>query len=113
MKKILVFILSVLLWSCGSQENKSTTIPDNILSKEKMAQVITDIHLAEAQANLTVKPDTSLKEKPSFQKIFEKDSVTKQQYEESLSFYIDHPELLEKVYQEALNELSKMQASSK
>ncbi len=74
-----------------------------------MSQVVTDIHLAEAQANLTAKPDTT-KEEPSFQKIFEKDSITKQQYEESLSFYIDHPELLEKVYQQSLNELSKMQS---
>jgi len=74
-----------------------------------MAEVITDIHLAEAEASIRTFPDTTSKEKLSFQKIFNKHSITKKQYEESLSFYIDNPEILDKVYVNVLNELSKMQ----
>lgn len=106
---MLIFALAILIFSCG-EEKKQLSVPDNILPKEKMAQVITDIHLAEAEANLRTLPDSSSKDTIGFQKIFEKDSISKQQYEESLSFYIEHPELLDSVYVQVLNELSKMQA---
>ncbi|TAL58612.1 MAG: DUF4296 domain-containing protein [Bacteroidetes bacterium] len=103
-----VLFLSIL-FSCGEKE-KQVPIPSNILPKKKMVQVITDVHIAEAEANLRTLPDSTSKETISFQKIFEKDSITKQQYEESLTFYIDHPVLLDSIYTQVLNELSKMQA---
>ena len=109
---MLIFALSIFLLACG-EEQKQVAIPDNILPKEKMSQIIADIHIAEAEANLRTLPDSSSKETISFQKIFEKDSITKQQYEESLSFYIDNPELLNEVYEEVLNDLSKMQGTAK
>ena len=74
-----------------------------------MAAVITDIHLSEAETSLRTFPDSTSSEKVSFNKIFEKHSITKKQYEESLSFYIDNPELLDSVYTNVLNELSKKQ----
>ena len=70
----LVFILS----SCG-QDEKPVVIPDNILPKEKMAQVITDIHIAEAENDLYTLPDSTSIEKLSFQKIFDKNKITKVQ----------------------------------
>lgn len=78
-----------------------------------MAAVIADIHLAEAEANIHMLPDSSSGKKISYGTIFEKHSVTKQQYEESLSFYISHPELLDEIYEAVLNELSKMQGEAK
>ena len=97
-------------FSCG--ENKTISIPPNVLSKEKMTEVITDIHLAEAEASIRTFPDSTSKEKLSFQKIFQKHSVTKKQYDESLQFYMEHPEILDTVYDNVLNELSKMQGEA-
>jgi hypothetical protein len=107
---LLVTAYCLLLLSCGEKE-KQTTIPANILPKEKMAQVITDIHIAEAEAGIHALPDSTSKGLISFQKVFEKDTITKRQYEESLTFYIDHPQLLDTVYTQVLNELSKMQGA--
>lgn len=101
----LVFTLA----SCGENE-APIEIPANILPKEKMVQVLTDVHLAEADASLRTLPDSTSKTPISFQKIFDKDSITKQQYEESLAFYVDHPVLLDSIYVQVLNELSKRQA---
>ena len=112
MKGILVFALSVILAACGEQE-KYVVIPSDVLAKEKMAEVLTDIHIVEAEANLKTLPDSASTEKLSFQKIFEKNKITKDQYEKSLKFYIDHPELLGEVYDKVLNELSKMQGAAK
>lgn len=110
-----VFVVS----SCG-QEEKQVAVPSDILPKEKMAQVITGIHIAEAEANMQKLPDlpalqagSASTEKSSFENIFKKHKITKEQYEKSLSFYIDHPELLDQVYEKVLNELSKMQGSTK
>lgn len=107
----LVFIFSFLFFSCGEKKT-NVNIPDSVLAKEKMSAVITDIHLAEAEAHLHAFPDTVSKEKISFQKIFEKHGITRKQYEESISFYMEHPELLDKVYEQTLNELSRMQGEA-
>jgi hypothetical protein len=107
---ILCALCIVLVFSCGQKE-KPVVIPANILPKEKMARVLTDFHLAEAGAEVNF-PDSTKREPINFQKIFKKDTITQQQYEESLAFYVDHPEILNKVYEEVVNELSKMQGTT-
>lgn len=77
-----------------------------------MSMVIADIHIAEAGINLKTFPDSASKENLSFEKIFEKNKITKAQYDTSIAFYIDHPELLNEVYEKVLNELSKMQGNA-
>lgn len=109
-KLFYLFILCNLFFSCG--EKKTVSIPATVLPKEKMAAVIKDIHLSEAEMSLRTFPDSTSKEKLSFQKIFEKDSITKKQYDESLSFYVDHPQLLDTIYEQVLNDLSKMQGEA-
>ena len=104
---LLLTAYCLLVFSCG-QKDKSVVIPATILPKAKMARVIADVHLAEAKENLHSLPDSTKMKPIDFQKIFEKDTISKQQYEESLTFYIDHPELFNEVYEEVVNELSKM-----
>lgn len=110
---LLLTFYFLLLFSCGNPEEKKVVIPAEVLPKEKMAEVITDIHLAEAEANLRTLPDSVSTEKLSFQKIFDKNKITKAQYDTSLSFYINNPQLLDSVYEKVLNELSKMQGAAK
>lgn len=110
-RHLLALPLICVLSSCGEKET-TVEIPANILPKEKMVQVLTDVHLAEAEANLRTLPDSASKEPIGFQKIFDKDSITKKQYEESLTFYIDHPVLLDSIYTQVLNELSKIQGTA-
>jgi len=104
----LAMTFSILLFSCG-QDKKTIVIPSDVLSKEKMTEVLTEIHLAEAEVNMKTLPDSIATEKLSFHQLFDKNKITRAQFEKSLSFYIDHPELLNEVYEQVLNELSKMQ----
>ena len=110
-KRICIFFLTGLLFSCGNEKEKTVATPADVLPKEKMALVITDIHLAEAKASLQPTPDTS-SEKLNFRMIFEKNKITKDQYEKSIAFYIDNPELMNEVYEKVLNELSRMQGEA-
>jgi hypothetical protein len=112
---LLLIAYCPLVFSCG-QKNKPLAIPSNILLTEKMIRVIADIHIAEAEINLTSPPplpesqkDSVLRNKIDFERIFVKNKITRVQYDSSLSFYINHPELLDTIYVQVISELSKKQ----
>ena len=111
-RKLFYILVYLLFTACsGEQEIK---IPDNVLSKDKMAQVMLDIHLMEASMNLTGgnpnKIDLPGSSVPLNIDVLKKNNITKKQFDDSFSFYTNNPELLSEVYQKVLNELSKMQA---
>ena len=87
-------------------------IPADVLPKDKMAEVMVDIHLLEATVNLTVTATdkAAFNEKGDQIDVYKKHNITRKQYEDSYLFYTRHPELLGEIYQQVLNELSKMQA---
>ncbi len=107
---IFLFLLCSLLFSCSG--NGEVKIPGDILPKEKMAEVMVDIHLLEATMNVSISATdkVGVNENQTIVDIFNKHNVTRKQYEESYTFYTRNPELLGQVYQLVLNDLSKMQA---
>ncbi len=108
-KTVLIFVC-LLLFACSNE--KKVDIPSNVLSKQKMAEVMLDVHLLEAAMSLnTYNTDmaTSKNPAPPFD-VFAKYKITKKQYNESFDFYTRHPDLLKDVYQLVLENLSKMQA---
>ena len=112
LRKLFYILVYLFFTACsGEQEIK---IPDNVLSKDKMAQVMLDIHLMEASMNLTGgnpnKIDLPGSSVPLNIDVLKKNNITKKQFDDSFSFYTNNPELLSEVYQKVLNELSKMQA---
>lgn len=109
MKKIIGYLLLIFLYSC-EQDNKQVVIPDTILPKEKMADIVMQIHLAEAKANLNSPPDVRLTSKVNLSEIIIKNNISEEQYDSSMTFYINHPVLLNEVYEITLNELSKKQS---
>jgi hypothetical protein len=112
MKKIALIALCSWLISCGN--NKDIVIPEHILSKEKMAQVMTDMHLLEASMNLNISNAITTDKTPDMENrvrsVLNKNAVTKDEYETSFSFYTAHTQLLSELYTEVLNNLSKLQA---
>lgn len=110
-KKIVLIFTGMLLFACSDNEVQ-VDIPDTVLSEQKMAEVMRDIHLLEATMNLNVfNPDKTVVENPSpGLDVLKKNNITKRQYDESFDFYSQHPVLLNKVYELVLNDLSKMQA---
>lgn len=109
--KSIIIVFSIFLLACA--EKKEVSVPENILPIEKMADVLLDVHLLEASLNITVfdtntPPQTDNTAK-SFD-VFKKNKTDKQQFDESLKFYTHKPEMLNKIYDLVLNNLSKMQA---
>jgi hypothetical protein len=92
----------------------SVEIPENMLSKEKMAKVMVDIHLLEASMNLNAfHPQKQVEVNnviPFQEDVLKKHNITKKQYDESFYFYSRNPKLLGEVYDMVLSDLSQMQA---
>lgn len=108
MKKIWIPLL-LIFFACT--EKKEVKIPDNILSKEKMTAVLTDVHIVEAMINLNlVRIGNTPQDTTNYYNIFKKNNTSRKQYEDSFKFYSDHPELFKEIYDGVLIELSKKQA---
>ena len=110
MKRITLIFACFFLFSCS--EKKTEELPLNILSKEKMTEVMLDIHLLEASMSLNANgPDNTIAVAPSKDSdVLKKHKISKSQYDESFDYYSKHPALLIEIYTQILNDLSKMQA---
>lgn len=111
MKKVLYILICVLLLACA--EKKPVEVPSTVLPKDKMAMVLVDIHLIEAGMNLNVMSPESAAIPTGMGAsidVLKKHEITKAQYDSSFVFYTQHPEMLKEIYDDVLNELSKLQA---
>ena len=105
---IIAFIF--FLFSCT---RKPVEIPKSVLPKDQLIPVLVDIHVAQAAMGMNQLVDTShftMSEYTSY--IFTIHHITKNEYDSSMSFYSQHPELLSEIYQEVINELSKKQGEA-
>lgn len=96
--------------SCGKKEESEVKKPDTILSDSVFTKVLRDFALAESAANMNIK-------NIHFQKIdsayafnpLEENQVTQTQYDSTIRFYVRHPELYKKIYEDVLASLSDLQ----
>lgn len=108
-EKIFLILLLAFLFSC---KEKTVVIPDSVLSKDTMANVLMDIQLEEAiisklGINDSLPKDSILK---GFALIFQKHKISQEQFAKSFDYYKENPEMLEEIYDKVINELSEMQA---
>ena len=103
MKKEFIYFIFIFFIACGSPKEN---IPADILPKEKMIEVVTELHIAEASINLNLYNTDSLKT------IYSKHQVTKAQCDSSFKYYALHPKQLSEIYKGVLNEISKRQAAT-
>jgi hypothetical protein len=104
-----LFALTIF-FSCSK---KAVDIPDDILKKDKMVSVLVDIHFAQAAVGVNQFSDSihyTLNDYTSA--IFNIHHITRAQYDSSLAFYTANPELLDEIYTDVINELSKKQSEA-
>lgn len=105
--KIISFILSLILLSCG---NPKTEIPQDILSKNSFIGLLKDIHLAEAKFELhkTKGMENAKNELAhNYSSIYKKYEITVDDFDKTLDYYAQNPEKLEKIYTRVLEQLTK------
>ncbi len=105
--KVNCLILLCLLFACAEPKEN---IRQDILSENEFVVILKDIHLAEANFELQknkgiVKAKNELSN--SYTSIYKSHNVSEEKFKENLNFYAQNPEMLEKIYTDVLEQLTK------
>ena len=99
--KNIYFLFLLILFSCSEKQN----IDKNIIPKEQFTNILEKIHLAESEFQLNRINNTERyknKLASDYQEIFSEYNVSKTDFENTLQYYSERPELLENIYEEIL-----------
>lgn len=114
MKKYLyISILLVIFSGCKSEkENIPPEIPENIIPKEQMVDILVDVQLLEAAMKVDDERKRKSKEYTNYyySYLFEKYDITRNDFLESLEFYQRHIDLFDEIYADVIKQLSKFQS---
>jgi hypothetical protein len=93
------------MFACNKKQAKA---PANLIPKDKMVQILADVHIAEAQVeSQIIYPDTAImafnyKEK----EIFRKHGVTEQKFRKTYQYYKDNLKEMDALYEVIVDTLS-------
>ena len=90
----------VLIVSCADTNNDELAKPPNLLDRQQMAEVLSDIQIAEAaivQKNYGLDSLTRM-EAGYYKFIYKKNATTKEVFERSYAYYVTRPDLLDSIY---------------
>lgn len=102
-----LLLIGWLVSACTAPENKP---PDNLLSEDKMADILTEVHMAEARIsriNLRSVDSSQIAYKHLENQIFKKFGVDTATYRKSYIFYSSHPTNMEAIYKQVTAKLQK------
>lgn len=111
-KTLILLFTGILFFSSCSLEQKEIIIPDYVITQDSMVHILADVHIQEAIMNQYNQEGRHMKMNPvkQYQLIFDKYKISKERYDSSYQFYLDNPSLLNKIYENVVIELTKMQA---
>ncbi|MBA3648863.1 MAG: DUF4296 domain-containing protein [Chitinophagales bacterium] len=106
-----VCLISFLL-SCGEETEQ---VPPDLLPKNKMTAILTDVHIAESALNTNGLTREQIDRAMAirYQQIMKKDSVTYSQFSNTYDYYLHHPADMDDVYQEVVNRLTALESRTK
>ena len=115
LKYISIAIIFLFLLACSSKEKEDKSMevpmPENLISEEKMVQILKDMHIAEAIINSGVQnTDSSFTPDALYNGIYAKHQVNKEDFDNSVSYYSSTPQLNVLLYVDVVNALSELNA---
>ena len=110
-KSILSIGLTLVLFSCG---RKSEELPEGILNDSLMTELIIDFSVVDAAyaVSLTNPMSPRFRKELFYEQVVKKHGTTREQFVQSLEYYAQNTKQLQRIYEEALKELSKRQAEA-
>ena len=103
--KTKIFVICYLFLIGCSSDNE---VPNDIINQDKMVAVMLDMYLAEGKVNnMRLSRDSSLAIFDVYEDmLYKKHGVIDSVYERSMSYYYDHPDMLETIYESVLDSLN-------
>lgn len=111
-RKVLIVAMMAAAFSCGSKDEK---IPANVLSQDKMRDILIDIHILEGVVNTSGhQADTANAEfKLMKENLFTKHGVKQMQFDSSMAYYTQHLNLMDAIYTQVIDSISIREAKLK
>ena len=111
-KWTLILFIALLGASCNSILNSR---PSGTLSEKQMVDMLVDIHLTEATLNVASDSLARLNDTTQlrirFAQVFIKHDISPDDFNYSLTYYLEHIEELDKIYKEVINRLTELEAT--
>lgn len=106
----LLFFIFLVVPSC-KKSNVSSTSSQDILSRDKMVEVLTDIHLTEAALRIKQMSGANMNfYTPYYYRgALAKHGISTEQFRKSIRFYMQNPEKMDKIYTDVITNLSEKQ----
>lgn len=107
-----IYLFISILMACGSPE---TGVPKQYIQFDTMVQIIADMQVVEAKANLAragrMIADDKAAIKTDYEQVFFNYNTNNQRFDSSYAYYAQKPELLDKVFEKAIEELGRRNAA--
>lgn len=106
---IIILLLFLFGGSCAKKEKK----PENIWDNDRFAAVLTEVQLAEAAVRLGYHKniDSLIPNDSVYAAALRKMNTSRSDFDSNYNYYLDHPEEMEKVYEQVITNLSKRSAA--
>lgn len=108
-KNFFILLIALAFFSCSKPPVEK---PENLIREDKMIDMLTDIHLAEASFNNRRHRDSLVMKSSSadfYYSILNKYQVPDSVFEKSFVFYASQPRKFEKMYRQTMNKLNEME----
>ncbi len=110
-KLLYVFAFVFTLSSCYNMNKSESVIPDKIVSKSQLVEILTEVQIAEASFRISKNRSKASKLKPMYyDKILKENGITLQQLKDNMDYYQASPKVMEEIYELVLANLSKIQS---
>lgn len=112
MKKLLFILSIIVLFAAAACDDPPMPKPEKLIERDKMVEMLADIHIAEAAFNSLRHRDSLVQNSSSadfYYSILEKYNVQDTVFEQSFVFYASQPREFEKMYREAMNILNELE----
>jgi len=106
---IAVVLIVILMAGCTEKLNKNPPSPENLIPKDKMIELLTDIHLAEAAifSKQKLGENIDIVKYDFYFFILEKYQISPEQFKQSFRYYQADLEVFDEIYMEVITLLSK------
>ncbi len=102
---------SVLFFATSCLHHSPSEISrSGVITKDTMILLLTDMHLADADAQSKMMVMDSMQRlyKQSFESIFNHYKINTNRFKKSLKFYTEHPKEMDDIYVQVISNLSKL-----
>jgi len=111
MKYFLFILIGFLLIFSACKNDHRSDKPENLISRDIMVQVLTDVHLIEASIKLNNERKLNKEEYAYYyyQYLYEKHNITEEDFNLSLDYYQQNVDTFDTIYVDVISELNRLQ----